>query len=143
MTGGPARAHLLGLDGPEVRVSARVAALFLEPVRTWIARDHVCDIDALATLHAMEAVVAICGASETGSQTASDVGDFLPAERAAVHDGPMTAKAAADRLGCTDRHVRDLARREVLRGRQLASGQWLFDPHDVDHHAAERAARGA
>jgi hypothetical protein len=63
--------------------------------------------------------------------------------RSTSHDGgspSWSAQDAARVLGLTDRRVRALADKGLLRGRRDPGGRWQFDPADV---AAERDRRRA
>ena len=68
--------------------------------------------------------------------------DLLAVGPPVRHDpAVMTTTAAAARLGCQPRNVRDLAARRVLPGRRLDSGQWVFDAAEVDAFAAQRSRK--
>jgi excisionase family DNA binding protein len=143
-----ARALFVGLEGPEVRVTARVAVQLVAPLGEWLRRRHAAgeplDPDLLATVAAFEMASAVHTASGNGSPStpeiggaASECGNLPHDEAEMVHDRRMSTAAAARRLGCSPRRARQLAAAGALPAHRLG-GCWLFDPVDVDRYAAER-----
>lgn len=52
----------------------------------------------------------------------------------------MTTRSAAERLGCSQRHVRGLVASGALAGERLGHA-WIFNPADVNRLATERKQR--
>ena len=126
-----AREVLLGADGPEVRVSPRVAAR-LGPTLVSLLRDHrrrqgPVDPEVAATVAAIDQVGRAYRARTVSSANGTH---GIPAEGDSAMVTSWTAAEVAERLGCTVRNVTARAERGTLPARRVA-GRWQFDPIDV------------
>lgn len=144
---------LVGLDGPEGRVTARVAALIYRSMSSWERdqRDQGTPLDPdvsafiealrrlrlahLADLEHLE--LRILASSAPGTEGGTR---HVPPPGRLPLSGAMTAAAAAEFLGCSTRNVRALCVRGVLTADRVRNG-WLIDPVSLVDYAARQANR--
>lgn len=121
-------ATLVGLDGPVVIVPARVAWRLVPALDRVVAaarRDGVMIDDELAATFA-----ALRRAAHEHARRTAECGRSVapPTSAPAVSTSDaITTRAAAVRLGLTERGVRDRIARGQLRATKVGAG-WLIDP---------------
>lgn len=135
MTGIPASAYVVGLDGPRVLVPARVAAWLDRAVDLRRLRTSVRGIDPEvdAVLLAFAVIAADWRTAATGTPLRQDP---APAPRW------YSTTRAADRLHLAPRTVRLACQSGALPAEQI-DGRWRIAAEDVEQYAAARQQRAA
>jgi len=125
--------------GVFVLLNGRVCSILAGSMRALLrdadAQGRDVDPEVRRTIEEIEQVSAEWRASGSGSPEVPDV----TADAESVIVGAMTTRDVADRYGCSERNVRQLAARGSLPGRR-SKGAWLFDPHDVAELLKRRTA---
>lgn len=137
-----ARDLLVGVDGPVVlvsgRVAHRIAPLLARQVRAQADAGGTPDADVTEVVRALRLAANAYAAVRVTAVCGSPGLPQAPVPRPSVH-GLLTAGQVAARLGCKPRNVLDLRARGRLRG-EKAAGRWWFDPVEVAELVEERKA---
>lgn len=136
----PARQLLLGCDGPAVLVTARVAHRIAPRLAAWLrelAEDGAApDPEVVEAVRAMQLAANRYAAERVTAAGGSPGLPSPPHPSSSGHDW-LTARQAAERLGCKLRNVSDLRARGRITAVQ-AGGQWRYDPVSIADYVRER-----
>ena len=134
----PAEHLVLGLNGPIVAISGRIAALLL--ARAGLERYHRDHRGEDRELD--EALVALKVIAAMWRTAVADCGQDPPSPRQGGHSSAVSGwstRQAAKRLGCSDRTVRWAIANGRLAAKRIGAG-WVLDPEEVEHFRARRTA---
>lgn len=133
----PGRRHLIGLDGPEVRIPPAIAYWLEKPLRAWLdeIRARGGSGDAIAPY-----IDAISDAKRwyvadqlNGSANGTGPSEDGTSAETMVETRWISTAEAAEELGCSARYVRTLAARGDLKADQ--SGRvWVIDAASLARH---------
>lgn len=140
--------HLIGLDGPELRMGPELAFLLAPTLLDWWstakARGATSELPAqfvkavawLAREH--ERRLARGSARGTDGVTGADLHVILDSEA----DGLLTTSDAAQECNVSDRRIRTLCRQGEFPNAVQRGGQWLIPQADVLAYQERRPVRG-